>query len=164
MGRSTQSSTVNKEKTSKWKTHWLSLLKAIRQPINQKEDLLISRSAGNLQGEGPQHQRHEHQGHDFGGDVTSLGGKKFETQTVLSADWRSETLSQALAGSSDAGMSHLCRRSLCSCRSPKAPLRAAASQKTTDEETEPSSKVPLPKVETLLGIYYSPRCHVVLSQ
>lgn len=73
-------------------------------------------------------------------------------------------LSKALVGSSDAGMSHLCRRSLSSCWSPKAPLREAASQKTADEETELFSKVPLPKVETLLGIYYSPRCHVVLSQ
>lgn len=73
-------------------------------------------------------------------------------------------LSKALVGSSDSGISCLCTRSLHSCWSPKAPLRAAASQKTASEETELFSKVPLLKVEALLGIYYSPRSHVVFSQ
>ena len=91
-------SIVNKQKISKWKKHWLSLLKAIRQPINQKEGLLILRFARNLQGEGPQHQRHERQGPGCGGAVTSLGGKTSETQTVLNAGWESETFPRPSLG------------------------------------------------------------------
>lgn len=96
--------------------------------------------------------------------MTSLGGKKFETQTVLNADWKSGAFPRPWLGAV-----MLARRisveGLCV---PAGRQRRhsewAASQKTADEETELFSKVPLPKVETLLGIYYSPHSHVVLSQ